>query len=69
MDSVPSLLDFFAALASEEDIKSVKHLVKETNQVRKDSNGRCYTEWGIPNDWRQQARYLHAARMVEARKD
>jgi hypothetical protein len=63
------LLDFLAAHASEEDIQSVKHLIKERQITLKNPTTGYTMTWSLPKHWRQLARYLHADLMMDARRE
>lgn len=59
-----SLRDYFAAKASEEDIQEQKRSISECEVIRKDAFGSCYKSRGLPINWRQIARYMHADAMI-----
>lgn len=68
--STVTLRDWFAVHASEEDIKSVTSYIKHEKIARPNPNtGRVYTTLEQPKDARQQARYIHADRMLTARTE
>ena len=60
--------DYLAAHASEKDIVSVKYIIPEGHKIRDLSPTWREPYYGLPDNWRQVARYIHADRMLEARR-
>lgn len=65
-----SLRDYFAAHATEEDIKALRSSVPRVTEIRDNFGpGPAFYEDRVePKNWRQRARYLHADMMLKARK-
>jgi hypothetical protein len=63
-----TLRDYFAATASEEDIRYYRDKVTLVDKVMKDVHGYRTVHNTLPDNWRQQARYIHADMMLQARE-
>ncbi len=63
-----TLLDYFAAHASEDDIQSVKPRIPDERRIVEFGDGRKGPIYTAPENWRQIARYLHAQAMLKARE-
>lgn len=63
-----TLLDYFAAHASEQDILFWLKEVQSEETVVEDGAGRRSVKWCAPLEAREKARYLHADAMLKARK-
>lgn len=60
-----SMLDYFAAHASDADVESYRHLILKVSTVGTDANGcKRIVENCEPTGWRTAARFMHAASMV-----
>ena len=64
------LRDYFAAHATEEDIKALQSSVPRVTEIRHNFGpGPAFNEDRVePKNWRQLARYLHADMMLKARQ-
>lgn len=56
--------DYFAIHASEEDVLEMKQYIKEVTNLNEGISGTKFYTQGLPKDWRQIARYLHAEKML-----
>ena len=64
---VLTLRDYFAAKASEDDIKYWMPKGVTETVIQRDSNGRCYETRQTASWTREQARYRFADAMLKAR--
>lgn len=62
-----TLRDYFAAKASEDDIKFWMPKGFTETIIQRDHNGRCYETQQAASWTREQARYLYADAMLKAR--
>jgi len=63
-----TLRDYFAAKASEDDIKFWMPKGFTETVIQRDSNGNCYETQQAASWTREQARYRYADAMLKARK-
>jgi hypothetical protein len=61
-----TLRDYFAARASEEDLKVQSKVMSDQIRARMSREQFCFA--CLPDDWRVKARYMHADAMLKARK-
>jgi hypothetical protein len=60
-----TLRDYFAAQASEEDLKVQSKVMIDQIRARMSREQFCFD--CLPDDWRVKARYMHADAMLKAR--
>jgi hypothetical protein len=60
-----TLRDYFAARASEEDLKVQSKIMSDQIRARMSREQFCFA--CLPDDWRVKARYMHADAMLKAR--
>jgi hypothetical protein len=60
-----TLRDYFAAHASEEDLKVQSKVMSDQIRARMSREQFCFA--CLPDDWRVKARYMHADAMLKAR--